>query len=68
MVMPNETIGHGAPNVCKDCGTRFVPKVMKTCAYYIGTDCKCGPYSRESEYFKTRDEAEKVLAGLIYGR
>lgn len=68
MVVPRETIGNGAEKVCEDCGVRLVPKIMMTCAYYIGTECDCGPYSRESEYFKTRAEAEKILAGLIYGR
>jgi len=30
--------------------------------YYIGTYCYCGPYSRESRYFKDRDAADKALA------
>lgn len=68
MVVPRETIGNGAPKVCPECKVRLVPKVMQTCAYYIGTECECGPYSRESEYFKTREEAQKVLDGQIYGR
>jgi len=68
MVKPRETIGLGALKVCEDCGVRLVPKVMFTCAYYIGTECNCGPYSRESEYFKTREEAEAALSSLIYGR
>ena len=41
---------------------------MFTCGYYIGTSCNCGPYSRESEYFKTRAEAQAALDSLIYGR
>lgn len=68
MVLPEETIGKGAPKVCEDCGVRLVPQIMFTCAYYIGTQCNCGPYSRESEYFKTEKEAQKVLDGMIYGR
>lgn len=67
-MMPGETLRNGAPNTCPDCKTRLVPKVMRTNAYYIGTECECGPYSRESEYFKTQEEAEKALKGLIYGR
>ena len=62
MVAPNETIGTGAPKKCEDCGTTLVPRVMFTCAYYIGTTCQCGPYSRESEYFKTREQADQALA------
>lgn len=30
--------------------------------YYLGTYCKCGPYSRETDYMKTRKEAEEALA------
>ena len=67
-MLPNETIGNGAPKVCPDCGVRLVPEVLFTCAYYIGTQCKCGPYSRESDYFKKREDAQKALDGLIYGR
>ena len=67
-MLPNETLGNGAPKVCKDCGVRLVPQVMFTCAWYIGTHCNCGPYSRESEYFETREAAEQALAGMIYGR
>lgn len=68
MVLPMETIGTGAPDVCPDCGTRLVPKVLKSNAWYIGTECECGPYSRESGYFKTREEAEAALKTGIYGR
>lgn len=67
-MLDGETIGSGAPKVCPDCGVKLVPKVMRTCAFYIGTECNCGPYSRESEYFKTEAEAEKVLDSMIYGR
>lgn len=67
-MMNNETIGTGAPGTCPDCGIKLVPKVLKTCAYYIGTYCNCGPYSRESEYFATKAEAEAELASGIYGR
>ncbi len=68
MVLPNETIGTGAPKKCEECDTALVPKVMYTCGYYIGTSCKCGPYSRESDYFKCRDDAVTALASGIYGR
>lgn len=68
MVLPRETIGLGAPRRCEDCNNELVPEVLMTCAYYIGTQCDCGPYSRESEYFKTKAEAERVLKGMIYGR
>lgn len=68
MVLQRETLGNGASKTCEDCGKRLIPEVLFTCAWYIGTQCECGPYSRESQYFKTRKEAEQVLKGLIYGR
>lgn len=68
-MLPGETIGNGAPKSCPDCGVRLEPEVLWTPAgYYIGTRCKCGPYSRESEYFKKSEDAHSVLNGLIYGR
>lgn len=67
-MLPKETIGNGAAKKCEDCGVRLVPKVMHTWAYYIGTACNCGPYSRESEYFEKKEDAQKVLDGMIYGR
>ena len=30
---------------------------MKTAAWYVGTQCKCGPYTRETDYFGTENEA-----------
>lgn len=29
--------------------------------FYIGTWCDCGPYSRESGYFRTLDMARAIL-------
>lgn len=67
-MLPRETIGNGAAKACPDCSIRPIPKVMKTWAFYIGTECNCGPYSRESEYFKKREDAQKILDGMVYGR
>lgn len=68
-MIPGETLGTGAPQNCPDCKVRLVPKVMSSAAgYYIGTSCDCGPYSRESGYYKKFADAEKDLKGLIYGR
>jgi len=61
MVLPRETIARGAPDTCSDCGTVLELEVMHTNAYYIGTQCECGPYSRETHYFNTRAEAEDAL-------
>ena len=67
-MLNGETIASGAPNACPDCKTKLKNKVMRSAAgFYIGTQCKCGPYSRESHYFGNneagREAAEKALAG-----
>ena len=36
--------------------------------YYIGTYCGCGPYSRESGYYLTRELAQADLDSGAYGR
>ena len=62
-MIPGETILNGAPNVCPDCKRKLEFAVQQSAAgYYVGTWCDCGPYSRETEYFDTREEAEMSLA------
>lgn len=57
-----ETLASGADPTCSKCGITPELKVCKSFAgYYIGTQCNCGPYSRESGYYRTREEAEKAL-------
>ena len=49
MTLPNETIATGADPRCPDCQT--MPKIIahrSAAGFYIGTWCRCGPYSRES--------------------
>jgi len=66
MVLTKETILTGAESICPDCKTVLVPKVLHSGAgFYIGTMCECGPYSRESGYFRTRKEAEKALPQYV---
>jgi hypothetical protein len=60
-MMPGETILSGAPNICEDCGMRLIFKVLISSAPYIGTQCECGPHSRESHYFSSVAEAETAL-------
>ena len=36
--------------------------------YYIGTWCGCGPYSRESGYYRTREDAERAFRDEGYER
>jgi hypothetical protein len=62
MALPGET-GHSF-KTCADCGEILTPRVLKTCAYYIGTFCHCGPYSRERGYYATEAEAQADLDRL----
>ena len=62
MALPGET-GHSF-DTCPDCGEVLVPQVLRTCAWYIGTACSCGPYSRESLYMKTEEEARAALEAI----
>jgi len=58
-MLAGETIHSGAPDTCPDCGIKLEEQVLMSAAgYYIGTKCNCGPYSRESHYYKNKVEAE----------
>jgi len=64
-MIPGETIVTGALNTCPDCHEILKPRVLHSDAgYYIGTQCKCGPYSRESDYYRKREDAERDLKNL----
>jgi len=64
--MLNGETGH-IGNVCPDCGiTLKVQVCMSNAGYYIGTMRNGMPYSRESEYYPTREVAEMNLF-LQYG-
>jgi hypothetical protein len=68
-MLPGETIASGAPDTCPDCATKPTLQVLRSAAgYYIGTQCECGPYSRESGYFERRDSAETALSTGDFGR
>jgi hypothetical protein len=60
-MLRGETVLSGASSFC--CGTRLPFRVCQSAAgYYIGTWCgNCGPNSRETSYFRTREDAQKVL-------
>lgn len=62
MALPEEC-GKGSKTVCIDCGTELNIRVLSSAAgYYIGFLCsQCGPYSRESGYYRTREAAETDL-------
>lgn len=72
MVLPGETItgpdGTGE-NRCRHCEEQLFLRVCRSNAgYYVGTWCKCGPYSRESGYYLTREEAQAALDSGVFGR
>lgn len=69
MTIPGETIATGAPTQCNQCKTNVKLMICKSFAgYYVGTMCDCGPYSRESDYYETRELAEKDLNNGTYSR
>lgn len=62
-MLPGETINSGAPSTCPDCHTKLVLRVcLSGAGYYIGSECQCGPYSRESHYFPTQEDASEALS------
>lgn len=68
-MIPGETIASGAPSTCPECKVKLENQVCRSAAgYYIGTYCDCGPYSRESGYYKTREIAQEALDSGDYGR
>ena len=63
MALPGECVNE-TQTVCMECGTTIDLQILCSAAggYYIGFFCpECGPYSRESVYFHSLDEAETVL-------
>lgn len=67
--MKGETIATGAPSTCPECKKELKNEVLRSAAgYYIGTRCNCGPYSRESGYYPTREKAEEALKAGGYER
>jgi hypothetical protein len=69
MILPQETIGGNTATCTGDAPFPHNLKVLhlQVCGsaasgYYIGFICpQCGSYSRESEYFRTYEQAEKAL-------
>jgi len=62
------------PGECKgleghtcECGFKMELEVLSTPAgYYLGYMCdECGPYSRETGYYKTKEEAEEELVSYM---
>lgn len=62
MALEGELKGLNGTN-CSCCGRHLELEVCQSGAgYYLGYFCeKCGPYSRETCYWQTREEAEEAL-------
>ena len=68
-MLPGETIASGAPRTCPDCQKHMEDEVLQSAAgFYIGTICDCGPYSRESGYYRAEADAEEALQSGRYFR
>jgi len=64
-MLPGETIASGASPTCPECGVSVRMGIYHSPAgYYIGTYCNCGPYSRETGYYPTREKAQEVFDNL----
>jgi hypothetical protein len=68
-MIPGETIASGASSTCSECSKKVELEVLRSGAgFYIGTQCECGPYSRESGYYGTREAAAAALQSGNFGR
>ncbi len=62
-MLHGECLCSGASSTCPDCKTLVTLDVHRSAAgWYIGTYCGCGPYTRESGYYRTEDEARAALS------
>lgn len=68
-MIPGETVV-AKTTECVECHQTLTIKVCHSWGgYYVGFICpNCGPYSRESYYYKTREEAEEALKSGQYSR
>ena len=61
-MLKGETLSSGAAKTCPECGVSPKLEVLQSAAgYYIGTRCNCGPYSRESLYYRLKEIAVAAL-------
>ena len=69
MTLPGECVGEPT-KICHECSTELAIDIQKSAAgYYVGFFCPtCGPYSRESGYYRSYEEAEAALSTGSYGR
>ena len=69
MALPGECI-NATHAVCCECQAVLDIEVLSSAAgYYIGFLCpNCGPYSRASGYYRSREDAQHALDSEFYGR
>ena len=69
MTLPGECV-YATQTVCYECQAVLDIEVLCSAAgYYIGFFCpNCGPYSRESGYYRSREDAQRALNSGVYGR
>ena len=69
LMLPGECV-NDTVTTCLECKTTLTTRVLTSAAgYYLGFRCpSCGPYSRESGYFPSRESAERALESGSYGR
>ena len=68
-MLNGETIATGGSPCCPDCKKTLVLSVCRSAAgHYVGTWCDCGPYSRESGYYNSQEEAQAALDSGAFSR
>ncbi|MFH1982981.1 MAG: hypothetical protein ABIL58_14160 [Pseudomonadota bacterium] len=69
MTLPGECVNDVVTNCC-ECRAELHIGVHRSAAgYYVGFFCpNCGPYSRESGYYRSREEAQLDLDTGLYWR
>ena len=69
MTLPGECV-RDVETTCVECGAHLEIQVCRSMAgYYVGFFCDCcGPYSRESGYYRSHEDAERALSNNTYAR
>lgn len=67
MAHPGELSGLEKEFTCKDCGQKMPLQVCRSNAgHYLGYYCgNCGPWSRETGYYRKGEDADKALADFL---
>ena len=69
LTVSTDTIPARAERGCATCQTRPEPDVFRSGGgFYVGRWCRCGPFSRDSDYYEERPDAARALAEGNYGR